>query len=60
MGVPFEALLPYAIIVGFFGVTGAGLSTLKYYRNNEKPPRWNLDTWERNSKCSKYSIISVD
>ncbi|KAL6241134.1 hypothetical protein RBB50_012038 [Rhinocladiella similis] len=47
MGVPFEALLPYAIMVGMFGVTGAGLASIKYYKNDYKRPRYLIDRWDR-------------
>lgn len=30
-----------------FGVTGAGLSIVKYYANDHKKARWNLDAWDR-------------
>lgn len=32
-----------------FGVTGAGLSTVRYYSNNKKRPRRGLDAWDRQS-----------
>uniref|UniRef100_Q6MFL8 NADH dehydrogenase [ubiquinone] 1 alpha subcomplex subunit 1 n=1 Tax=Neurospora crassa TaxID=5141 RepID=Q6MFL8_NEUCS len=47
MPVPFEALIPYAIIVTMFGVTGAGLSAIKTAQNGGKKARWSLDTWDR-------------
>ncbi|KAG6182817.1 hypothetical protein E4U27_001619 [Claviceps purpurea] len=47
MPVPFEALLPYAIMIGMFGVTGTGLSFIKTWRNEGKAPRWSLDQWDR-------------
>lgn len=30
-----------------FGITGAGLSTVRYYSNNKKMPRRGLDAWDR-------------
>jgi hypothetical protein len=30
-----------------FGVTGAGLNTLRYYNNGGKRPRRALDQWDR-------------
>lgn len=27
------------------------MSTIRYYNNNHKRSRWNLDTWERQSRC---------
>ncbi|EEH08156.1 conserved hypothetical protein [Histoplasma capsulatum G186AR] len=47
MGVPFEALLPYGIIMVMFGVTGVGLSTVKYYSNERKNPRRAIDMWDK-------------
>ncbi|BDD58331.1 hypothetical protein MAP00_003617 [Monascus purpureus] len=52
MGVPFEALIPYGIVVAMIGVTGAGLSVVKHFANDGKKARWNLDTWDRQSRCS--------
>ncbi|OOQ90553.1 hypothetical protein PEBR_03621 [Penicillium brasilianum] len=54
MGVPFEALLPYAIITGMFGVTGAGLYVVKRFANEGKKPRWNRDLWDRQSKSRPF------
>ena len=40
-----------------FGVTGAGLSTIRYYSNNKKAPRRTLDAWDRQSQpTSNHSI----
>ncbi|KAL2208129.1 hypothetical protein CC79DRAFT_1333923 [Sarocladium strictum] len=47
MPVPFEALLPYAIIVAMFGATGAGLATIKTMQNDGKRPRYSVDQWDR-------------
>ncbi|KAB8254045.1 hypothetical protein BDV32DRAFT_143222 [Aspergillus pseudonomiae] len=47
MGVPFEALIPYGIIVGMFGLTGAGLTAVKWLGNDGKKARWNRDLWDR-------------
>ncbi|KAE8392075.1 hypothetical protein BDV23DRAFT_60344 [Aspergillus alliaceus] len=47
MGVPFEALIPYGIIVGMFGVTGVGLTAVKWLSNDGKKARWNRDLWDR-------------
>jgi len=30
-----------------FGVTGVGLSVVKYYSNDHKLARWNLDAWDK-------------
>ncbi|KAI4797993.1 hypothetical protein E4T44_12033 [Aureobasidium sp. EXF-8845] len=47
MGVPFEALLPYGIILGFFGITGAGLSKIRNIQNGGKRARHSVDQWDR-------------
>ncbi|KAL4865863.1 hypothetical protein BDV12DRAFT_141579 [Aspergillus spectabilis] len=47
MGVPFEALLPYGIVIAMFGVTGVGLSVVKTFANDGKKARWNRDLWDR-------------
>ncbi|KAL4921678.1 hypothetical protein BDW62DRAFT_174216 [Aspergillus aurantiobrunneus] len=47
MGVPFEALIPYGIVVAMFGVTGVGLSVVKTFANDGKKARWNRDLWDR-------------
>ncbi|CRG84755.1 hypothetical protein PISL3812_01958 [Talaromyces islandicus] len=47
MGVPFEALLPYGIIVGMYVVTGVGLTATKYFGNEHKKARWNRDAWDK-------------
>jgi hypothetical protein len=33
-----------------FGVTGAGLTSIRYFSNNHKRPRRGLDIWDRQSK----------
>ncbi|KAG6005183.1 hypothetical protein E4U21_000375 [Claviceps maximensis] len=47
MPVPFETLLPYAIMIGMFGITGTGLAVVKTWRNEGKRPRYSLDQWDR-------------
>ncbi|KAL2005765.1 hypothetical protein VTN00DRAFT_10258 [Thermoascus crustaceus] len=59
MGVPFEALIPYGIIIGMFGVTGAGLSIVKYYANDGKKARWNLDAWDR-TRLTMETVMERD
>ncbi|GAP87084.2 putative small secreted protein [Rosellinia necatrix] len=47
MPVPFEALIPYGIILAMFGATGAGLSKLRHWQNGHKRARRSLDQWDR-------------
>jgi len=56
MGVPFEALLPYAIMTAMFGVTGAGLASIRYYSNDYKRPRRQLDLWDRQMMERDYRL----
>ncbi|KAJ5908787.1 hypothetical protein N7495_001469 [Penicillium taxi] len=59
MGVPFEALIPYGIIIGMFGVTGVGLHFTKRYVNDGKKTRWNTDLWDRQMMQRDYRITGV-
>ncbi|OBT73718.1 hypothetical protein VF21_07182 [Pseudogymnoascus sp. 05NY08] len=36
MGVPFETLIPFAIMLTMFGITGAGLSKVRAMQNGGK------------------------
>ncbi|KAG4442652.1 hypothetical protein IFR05_001837 [Cadophora sp. M221] len=54
MGVPFEALLPYGIMLAMFGVTGAGLSKLRHMQNGGKRGRHSVDQWDRQSNYHGY------
>ncbi|KAG9233365.1 hypothetical protein BJ875DRAFT_535424 [Amylocarpus encephaloides] len=47
MGVPFEALIPYGIMVAMFGISGAGLSKIRSMQNGGKPARHSIDQWDR-------------
>ncbi|OTB11164.1 hypothetical protein K445DRAFT_322348 [Daldinia sp. EC12] len=47
MAVPFEALIPYGIILAMFSATGAGLSKLKHWHNGGKRARRSIDQWDR-------------
>ncbi|GLA40389.1 hypothetical protein AnigIFM63309_008222 [Aspergillus niger] len=55
MGVPFEALLPFGIIIGSFTVGGAGLWAIRRWDNEGKMPRWNKDKWDR-----RNSELTID
>ncbi|KXL48713.1 MAG: hypothetical protein FE78DRAFT_28900 [Acidomyces sp. 'richmondensis'] len=46
-GVPFEALLPYAIMLGMFGFSGAALSKIRHMQNGGKRGRHSVDQWDR-------------
>ncbi|OBA21980.1 hypothetical protein METBIDRAFT_10886 [Metschnikowia bicuspidata var. bicuspidata NRRL YB-4993] len=46
MAVPFEGLLPYAIMTAFFGLAGHGVGYIRYWDNGWKNDRYNLDPWD--------------
>ncbi|CUM49615.1 unnamed protein product [Debaryomyces tyrocola] len=46
MPVPFEGLIPYAIMAAFFGVAGHGVGFVRYWDNGWKNDRYNLDSWD--------------
>ncbi|KAI8072716.1 hypothetical protein BC940DRAFT_291413 [Gongronella butleri] len=46
MPVPFEALLPFGIITGFFFASASGFQTVKYFANDKKFHRYGLDKWD--------------
>ncbi|KAG0648637.1 hypothetical protein D0Z07_4688 [Hyphodiscus hymeniophilus] len=52
MGVPFEALLPYGIMLTMFGITGAGLSKIRNMQNGGKRARHSVDQWDRQSNAT--------
>jgi hypothetical protein len=47
MGVPFEALLPYGVMIGMFAITGAGLSKVRHWQNEGKRQRYSIDAWDK-------------
>ncbi|KNG45884.1 involucrin repeat-containing protein [Stemphylium lycopersici] len=47
MGVPFEALLPYAIMTGFFAFSAVSVGKLKEIQNGGKKTRRGIDQWDR-------------
>ncbi|KAI1422551.1 hypothetical protein F5Y12DRAFT_717247 [Xylaria sp. FL1777] len=60
MPVPFEALIPYGIVLAMFGVTGAGLSKLRHWQNGHKRPRRSLDQWDRVGLRASYSRLHAN
>ncbi|KAF2749421.1 hypothetical protein M011DRAFT_419734 [Sporormia fimetaria CBS 119925] len=47
MGVPFEALLPYGIMVGMFAFSAVSVGKLRQMQNGGKRARRGLDAWDR-------------
>ncbi|KAF2830516.1 hypothetical protein CC86DRAFT_402551 [Ophiobolus disseminans] len=56
MGVPFEALLPYAIITGMFAVSAVSVGKLKEMQNGGKRARRGIDQWDRVS-CPFTALV---
>ncbi|KAJ4398381.1 hypothetical protein N0V91_010226 [Didymella pomorum] len=50
MGVPFEALLPYAIMTGFFAFSAVSVGKLKEMQNGGKRTRRGVDAWDRRDR----------
>lgn len=46
MPVPFEGLIPYAIMTAFFGLAGHGVGYISYWDNGWKNERYNLDEFD--------------
>ncbi|EOA92048.1 hypothetical protein ACJQWK_04157 [Exserohilum turcicum] len=63
MGVPFEALLPYAIMTGFFAFSAVSVGKLQEMQNGGKRTRRGIDAWDRYdwtmTSCDVYSQDAV-
>ncbi|KAM0439954.1 hypothetical protein ACHAPT_001054 [Fusarium lateritium] len=59
MPVPFETLLPYAIMIGMFGISGTGLAVIKTWQNEGKRPRYSVDHKVRYAS-NKLAIDRLD
>ncbi|CAG7848530.1 SubName: Full=Related to Hesp-767-Melampsora lini {ECO:0000313/EMBL:CCA66562.1} [Serendipita indica DSM 11827] len=47
MPVPWEALIPFALLTTMFGVGGTLFKTTRTINNDGKTPRYNIDNWEQ-------------
>jgi len=47
MPVPFEALIPYGIIIACFGATGVGLGYVRKAQAGGMGPRWGVSQWDK-------------
>ncbi|KAF1969586.1 hypothetical protein BU23DRAFT_539521 [Bimuria novae-zelandiae CBS 107.79] len=47
MGVPFEALLPYGIMLGMFAFSAVSVGKLREMQNGGKKARRGMDVWDR-------------
>ncbi|RDW88991.1 hypothetical protein BP6252_01023 [Coleophoma cylindrospora] len=67
MPVPFEALIPYGIMLAMFGISGAGMSKIRHMQNGGKRGRRSLDQWDKyepfeqsNSNFDTNTMIVMD
>ncbi|PVG00024.1 hypothetical protein CPB86DRAFT_257276 [Serendipita vermifera] len=47
MPVPWEAMIPFALLTAMFGVGGTLFKTVRIKNNDGKPPRFGIDEWEQ-------------
>ncbi|KAF2243662.1 hypothetical protein BU26DRAFT_465042 [Trematosphaeria pertusa] len=47
MGVPFEALIPYGIMIGMFAFSAVSVGKLREMQNGGKKARRGIDAWDR-------------
>ncbi|RLV96044.1 hypothetical protein JA1_000510 [Spathaspora sp. JA1] len=60
MPVPFEGLLPYAIMTAFFGLAGHGVQFIRYWDNGWKNDRWNLDSWDHKMMKRDFLLTGIE
>ncbi|KAJ6610382.1 small secreted protein [Mycena sp. CBHHK59/15] len=46
MPVPWEALIPFGLLISMFGVTGTLTNASFRAQNQWKPPRYGLERWD--------------
>ncbi|KAF8915192.1 hypothetical protein CPB85DRAFT_1218084 [Mucidula mucida] len=46
MPTPWEALLPFALVTIMFGAGGTLLNVSQRAKNQWKPPRYDIDSWD--------------
>jgi len=46
MPVPWEALIPFGLLTTMFAVAGTALNVSQKAKNQGKPPRYKIDTWD--------------
>lgn len=59
MPVPFEGLLPYAIMTAFFGLAGHGVGFIRYWDNGWKKDRFDLDEWDERMMKRDFMLTGV-
>ncbi|KAJ7098664.1 small secreted protein [Mycena belliarum] len=56
MPVPWEALIPFGLVVTFFGVTGTLTGISMRAQNQWKPPRYGLERWDEMMIARDYRL----
>ncbi|KAJ7682110.1 small secreted protein [Mycena polygramma] len=46
MPVPWEALIPFGLVVTMFGITGTLANVTFRAQNQGKPPRYHIERWD--------------
>lgn len=59
MPIPFEGLLPYAIMTAFFGVAGHGVGFIRYWDNGWKNDRFDLDHWDEKMMHRDFLLTGI-
>lgn len=59
MPVPFEGLIPYAIMTGFFGLAGYGAGFVRYWDNGWKHDRYNLDDFDEKMMARDILLTGI-
>lgn len=59
MPVPFEGLLPYALMTAFFGLAGQGVGFIRYWDNGWKYDRYDLDEWDQKMMARDYLLTGT-
>ena len=59
MPVPFEGLIPYGIMLAFFGVAGHGAGFVRYWDNGWTNDRYNLDAFDNKMMERDFLLTAV-
>lgn len=59
MPIPFEGLLPYAVMTGFFALAGHGVGFIRYWDNGWKNDRWDLDQWDQKMMARDFLLTGT-
>ncbi|KAF2657930.1 hypothetical protein K491DRAFT_714059 [Lophiostoma macrostomum CBS 122681] len=57
MGVPFETLLPYGVMLGMFAFSAAAVGGLRNMQNGGKRARRGIDAWDQYDASAMTSSL---